>query len=189
MLSPDFIKKLNRLSKLYTKFPELAAIEAVNFSKERFVRKNWVDKGVEAWKARKPSPEWHSDEQKKAATRGSLMVKSGRLKRSIRKTAVTRNSVTIGTDVPYAQIHNDGGTINKTVRVKSHSRKVSKRARSERTGRVLKKRVSNGTTTVKAHTRKMNTTYPQRQFLGESALLIRRIERLTQREIDKILNS
>ena len=173
----DYLRKLKALGKLYEKFPNMAAIEAVNFSKERFVQKNWVDRSRVAWKKRKRKD------------RGSLMTKSGRLKRSIRKLSYTRNSVTIGTDVPYAQIHNDGGTINKTVRVKSHTRKVTKRARSERTGRVLKKRVSNGTTTVKAHTRKMNTTYPQRQFLGESALLMRRIERLTQREIDKILNS
>lgn len=170
MLSPDFIKKLNRLSKLYTKFPELAAIEAVNFSKERFVRKNWVDKGVEAWKARKPSPEWHSDEQKKAATRGSLMVKSGRLKRSIRKTAVTRNSVTIGTDVPYAEAHNEGTVINTSVNVKTHSRK--------RKGR---------TETVKSHRRKRIIKIPKRQFIGESAILLRRIERLVQREITEIL--
>ena len=173
----DYLRKLKALGKLYEKFPNMAAIEAVNFSKERFVQKNWVDRSRVAWKKRERKD------------RGSLMTKSGRLKRSIRKLSYTRNSVTIGTDVPYAQIHNDGGTINKTVRVKSHTRKVTKRARSERTGRVLKKRVSNGTTTVKAHTRKMNTTYPQRQFLGESALLMRRIERLTQREIDKILNS
>ncbi|WP_312310980.1 phage virion morphogenesis protein [Empedobacter brevis] len=154
----------------------MAAIEAVNFSKERFVQKNWIDRSRTAWKKRKRKD------------RGSLMVKSGRLKRSIRKLSYTRNSVTIGTDVPYAQIHNDGGTINKTVRVKSHSRKITKRGRSERTGRVLKKRVSNGTTTVKSHTRKMKLTYHERKFLGQSALLLRRIERLTQREIDKILN-
>ena len=173
----DYLRKLKALGKLYEKFPNMAAIEAVNFSKERFVQKNWVDRSRVAWKKRKRKDT------------GSLMTKSGRLKRSIRKLSYTRNSVTIGTDVPYAQIHNDGGTINKTVRVKSHTRKVTKRARSERTGRVLKKRVSNGTTTVDAHTRKMKTTYPERRFLGQSALLMRRIERLTQREIDKILRS
>jgi phage gpG-like protein len=170
MISPDFFVKLQRLSKLHKKFPELAAIEAVNFSKERFVRKNWVDKSVTAWKARKPSPEWHSEAQKKAASRGSLMVKSGRLKRSIRKIKVTRNSVTIGTDVPYAEPHNEGAIINQTVNVKSHSRK--RKGRSE---------------TVKAHRRKRKITLPKRQFIGESAVLLRRVERLVQREINEIL--
>jgi phage gpG-like protein len=170
MLSPDYIVKLNRLSKLYRKFPQMAAIEAVNFSKERFVRKNWVDRSVTAWKARKPSPEWHSEEQKKAAARGSLMVKSGRLKRSIRKIKVTRNSVTIGTDVPYAEAHNEGAVINTSVNVKKHSRK--RKGREE---------------TVKAHRRKRKITLPERRFIGESAILMRRIERLVQKEINDIL--
>ena len=166
----DFFTKLNRLSKLYRKFPEMAAIEAVNFSKERFVRKNWVDKSVTRWKPRKPSPDWHSEAQKKEAARGSLMVKSGRLKRSIRKIKVTRNSVTIGTDVPYAEAHNEGAVINQAVNVKTHSRK--------RKGR---------TETVKAHRRKRKITLPERRFIGESALLLRRIERQLQREMNEIL--
>ena len=166
----DFINKLNRLTKLYKKFPELAAIEAVNFSKERFVRKNWVDRTVTAWKPRKPSPEWHSEAQKKEAARGSLMVKSGRLKRSIRKIKVTRNSVTIGTDVPYAEPHNEGAVINQTINVITHSRK--RKGRSE---------------TVKAHRRKRKITLPERRFIGESAILLRRVERLVQREINEIL--
>lgn len=170
MISPDFMVKLNRLSKLYRKFPEMAAIEAVNFSKERFVRKNWVDRTVTKWKERKPSPEWQSEQQKKAAARGSLMVKSGRLKRSIRKIKVTQNSVTIGTDVPYAQAHNEGAEINTTVNVKKHSRK--RKGREE---------------TVKAHRRKRKIKLPERRFIGESAVLLRRLERLVQREISDIL--
>ena len=166
----DFINKLNRLTKLYKKFPELAAIEAVNFSKERFVRKNWVDKTVERWKPRKPSPEWHSEEQKKAAARGSLMVKSGRLKRSIRKIKVTRNSVTIGTDVPYAEPHNEGAVINQSINIRAHKRKRKGREYS-----------------VKAHRRKRKITLPERRFIGESAILLRRVERLVQREINEIL--
>jgi phage gpG-like protein len=169
-ISPDYLAKLDRLSKLYRKFPEMAAIEAVNFSKERFVRKNWVDRTVTKWKPRKPSPEWHSEEQKKAAARGSLMVKSGRLKRSIRKLNVTRNSVTIGTDVPYAETHNEGAEINTTVNVKTHSRK--RKGREE---------------TVKAHRRKRKIKIPERRFIGESAILMRRIERFVQREINEIL--
>ena len=166
----DFINKLNRLTKLYKKFPELAAIEAVNFSKERFVRKNWVDRTVTAWKPRKPSPEWHSEEQKKAAARGSLMVKSGRLKRSIRKIKVTRNSVTIGTDVPYAEPHNEGAVINQSINIRAHKRKRKGREYS-----------------VKAHRRKRKITLPERRFIGESAILLRRVERLVQREINEIL--
>ncbi|URC13959.1 phage virion morphogenesis protein [Flavobacterium sp. B183] len=159
----EFMTKLKRLSKLYKKFPELAAIEAVNFTKERFVRKNWVDRSVEPWEPRKRT-------KNKKGNRGALMVRSGRLKRSIRKLKVSRNSVTIGTDVPYAESHNDGLEINKVVNIKRHSRK--------RKGR---------TSTVKSHSRKMNLKLPERRFMGESALLLRRIERLMEREMKNIL--
>ena len=170
MLSPDFIKKLNRLSKLYTKFPELAAIEAVNFSKERFVRKNWVDRTAQAWKKPNPVPDWVPKEWRKKG--GSLLIgkQSARLKKSIIKTKVTRNSVTIGTDVPYAQIHNEGGIIKQNITIKAHSRK--RKGRSEN---------------VKEYKRKRQFKIPKRQFIGESAILLRRIERLVQREITNIL--
>ena len=171
-LDPNFIRQLNLLQKLYKKFPDMAGIEAVNFSKERFVRKNWVDRSVKPWPKRKQSPEWHSEELKKAAARGSLMVKSGRLKRSIRKIKVTQNSVTIGTDVPYAEPHNEGAVINQTVNVKAHSRK--------RKGREYK---------VKSFKRKRKVTLPERRFIGESAILLRRVERLVQREINDILKA
>ncbi len=98
------------------------------------------------------------------------MVQSSILKNSVRVIATTRNSVTVGTGVEYAQIHNEGGTINQTLNIKTHSRK-------------RKDRTSN----VKAHTRKRKIKIPQRQFIGESALLMRRIERYVQREITAIL--
>jgi phage gpG-like protein len=37
-----------------------------------------------------------------------LLVKTGRLRSSIRVMKRTRNSITVGTDVPYAEFHNKG---------------------------------------------------------------------------------
>lgn len=170
MLSPDYIQKLNRLRKLYDKFPNMAAIEAVNFSKERFVRKNWVDKTPKPWKKPNPVPAWVPTAWRKKG--GSLLIGkgSGRLKRSIRKTNVTRNSATIATDVPYAQIHNEGGVVKQNITIKAHSRQ--RKGRSHR---------------VKEYKRKRQFKIPQRQFIGESAILLRRIERMVQREMTEIL--
>lgn len=158
MAKTDMLTKLHRLRQLHKRFPELAAIEAVNFSKERFVAKNWLDRSANRWQPRKKE------------SRGSLMAKTGRLKRSVRKLKTTRNSVTIGTDVPYAQIHNEGGSINNRVNVQAHSR--VRKGRAER---------------VKAHTRQMNIRMPKRQFIGESAILLRRIERMLDKQIKEIL--
>lgn len=154
----EFINKLNNVSRAIERMPQRIAVVAVNFSKERFIRKNWVDRSRKPWKKRLRKD------------RGSLMVRIGRLKRSIRKLKVTRNYIIIGTDVPYARIHNEGGTIKKNARVREHKRK--------RKGRV---------STVKAHTRKMNITLPPRQFIGESAVLARRIERQVERDIKTAL--
>lgn len=167
-MKSDFFKKLDRLAKLYKKFPEGAGIEAENFSNERFVRKNWVDRVVVPWKKPEPVPDWVPKKWRKK--RGSLMVDSSVLKNSVRTIATTRNSVTIGTGVVYAQIHNEGGTINQTLNIKAHSRK--------RKGR---------TENVKAHVRKRKFKIPQRKFIGESAVLMRRIERFVEREIKEIL--
>ena len=77
--------------------------------------------------------------------------------------------VYIGTDVPYAKAHNEGGEITKTVNVRSHSR-----ARKGRTDKFK----------VKSYQRKMNLTLPKRQFIGDSAALAKRIERFASVEIN-----
>lgn len=166
MAKNDFLLKLNGLMKLRNTWRKMAEVEAVNFSKERFVRKNWVDSKRQPWDA------WSKSYAESDRHGASLLIgkKSGRLKRSIRKLRGTATTVVIGTDVPYAEIHNEGGTINKSTRVRAHRR--------TRKGK---------TTYVQAHSRKMNLTMPQRRFIGESALLSRRMERKLQKEMNKIL--
>lgn len=97
--------------------------------------------------------------------------------------------IMVGTDVPYAKLHNEGGTINETVKVKGFQRKLKIRARSidRRTGwvRKLKKVIGTQLVNVKAHLRKMNLTMPKRQFIGDSSLLARRIEKYMINQIDK----
>jgi len=152
----DFFKRLQKVNRpsFMRRLVNRAGVVAVNFSKERFVQKNWVDRSREPW-------------QKRARpAKGSLLVRSGRLKRSIRKLSEGEYFVYVGTDVPYAKIHNEGGTTNKTVTVRGHSRL--------RKGRTEK---------VKTHQRKMNLTVPKRQFLGDSAVLGRRIERQASKDL------
>lgn len=157
-MSSNIFEKLKKLAKVHENFIPKSAIIAVNFSKERFVMKNWVGRNRENWEARKRKD------------RGSLMVKTGRLKRSIRKIRIGSTYFIIGTDVPYAQAHNDGLTINRTVTVKQHTRVVT-RGRTSR-------RVS-----IKMHQRKMNRTFKKRQFIGPSEVLGRRIERQLEYDI------
>ena len=154
----DFFKRLQKVNKpsFMRRLVNRSGVIAVNFSKERFVKKDWLNgTSRQNW------------DKRKKADRGSLMVRSGRLKRSIRKMSEGDYFVYVGTDVPYAQIHNEGGEINKTVTVRTHSR--TRKGRTE---------------TVKSHRRKMNIKMPKRQFLGDSNALAKRLERFANVEIN-----
>ena len=156
----DFFKRLQKVNKpsFMRRLVNRSGVVAVNFSKERFVRKDWLDgNSRQTW------------EKRKRKDKGSLMVRSGRLKRSIRKMSEGDYFVYIGTDVPYAKAHNEGGEITKTVNVRSHSR-----ARKGRTDKFK----------VKSYQRKINLTLPKRQFIGDSAALAIRIERFASVEIN-----
>lgn len=169
----DFFERLRSVNKaaFLNRCIGQVGVIAVNFSKERFVQKNWIDRNRVAWKERK------------RPARGSILVRTGRLKRSIRKISQGNYYVYIGTDDPKAQIHNEGGQINKTVNVRAHTRRMSPQRTRDSRGRYQQSR-SGGTMNIKAHTRRMNINMPKRQFLGESAILNRRIERFLSRELD-----
>lgn len=175
----DFFDKLKKINKhsFLRRMTDEAGVIAVNFSKDRFIYKNWIDKSVKKWESRQ------------RPDRGSLLVRTGRLKRSVRKIMTGDYYIMVGTDVPYAKLHNEGGTINETVKVKGFQRKLKIRARSidRRTGwvRKLKKVIGTQLVNVKAHLRKMNLTMPKRQFIGDSSLLARRIEKYMINQIDK----
>ncbi len=174
----DFFEKLKRIDRkpFLRKMTVEAGIMAVNFTKERFVYKNWLDKSRSKWKDRK------------AKDKGSLMVRTGRLKRSIRKLSQGDFYVYIGTDVPYARAHNEGERINKTVRVKGHKRKIS--IRGKRTDRAARptRAVQKAFATVRPFKRKMNLNMPERRFMGDSTFLAKKIERYMKKAIDKELN-
>lgn len=167
----DFTRKLDSLLKTYQRLPNEIATIAVNFTKERFRDQAWLDETKHKWKPRK--------RERSGRRSQTLLVDKGRLKRSIRKIKATTEQVIIGTDVPYAEIQNEGGEIKKTVNVKSHAikshrRKAYIRNRNGRAEQIKAQTIK--TYTVKAHTRKMNLKIPSRRFIGNSYTLGRRIE-------------
>jgi len=171
----EFVKLLDALSECIGDLPRMVGMEAVNFSKERFVQQNWYDTAPIPWPLRR-----HLRRGGKKRQQGAVLVDSGRLKRSIRIVSVSGTTVIIGTDVPYAQMHNDGFKGKENVkayrqRVKAHRRKITVKTKK---GGTKKKVVQ-----VKAHTRNIaahqrEVDMPRRQFLGKSAELERRIEAL-----------
>ncbi len=153
-----------------------AAIIAVDFSKESFRTKCWRDKSTQKWKPRKRKD------------RGSLMIRTGRLKRSVRKIGQGKAYVIIGTDVPYAKAHNEGETISGTVTVKSFYRRQTVAASVNiRTRKASRKRVVVKDIKVRSHKRKMNTKLPQRKFFGASYVLAKQIEYHMLKQADRML--
>jgi phage gpG-like protein len=165
----DFVRKIDALNKSIKGLPAQVGSIAEKFSKERFRERSWLDKTKENWQPRKRERRSQNGNKTKNQT---LLVQSGRLKKSIRKIKITNDYVIIGSDVPYAKIQNEGGKITATVNVKSFERK--------RQGR---------TEVVKAHTRKMNTTIPARKFMGESYTLTKRIQLYVSAQLLKALKA
>lgn len=171
------------LSACLADLPQQIGMLAVNFSKQRFVDQAWHDTAVEPWDKRTRKRRGGKKRQK-----GAVLVDSGRLKRSIRIISTTPLSVTIGTDVPYAQIHNDGfeGDVNVkayTQQVKGHKRKQKVKSKKGKKTKIVNVRPH--TRHVKAHTRKLNM--PRRRFLGRSAELERLITEFILGEIQSAI--
>lgn len=162
---PNLDKELRELVEFFEKLPKIAGNEYLNHFLDSFRKGGFTDESFEKWDKRAKR---EKDKRKRA-----LLVKTGRLVRSLRmKTKGTR--VEIGTAVPYAQIHNEGGIITGAVNVAKHKRRV-------RVGRKKIKKV-----TVRAHKRHVNTKIPKRQFMGESATVDKKIIQIIEKELDKI---
>ncbi len=186
----QFTKAINELGKLWPKLPNIAATVAVNFSKERFVQQNWVDRTTSPWKR-------NSDAVKRSKNRGrAILVKTGRLKRDVQKIYVTANTALIGTSkltVPYAKAHNEG--FKGTVQVKAFKRHRYKKVKEKYTTKKGNERSrtskqlddSKPLIVVRTHNRKMNIK--QNKFLGPSAVLDTRIERQLTAEIIRVLKT
>lgn len=183
-----FLVMQNNLKVISTRFnllkqqlPKYAGNIAVNFTKSRFREQAWIDSYMQPWKRRKSNG-------KKDRGR-AILVKSGRMRRSPRVIRTGNMSVTIGSDVPYYKVHNDG--FRGIVTVKVHRRKKFKKSQVETTkltkkGKPRKKQVITivGEINVKSHQRRMNI--PRRRSMGVSAYQTQAINRMISAEIKKI---
>lgn len=170
-----------RIDRLRSQLPQAMADAARNFFVDSFKRQGWYEGRVlKKWKPRK----------KNTGRKRAILVKSGRLRRSIRIRSATFRRITIAAEAPYAAAHNFG--VDETVTVRAHTRHTYTTMREKyasRTGkeRARTKRVETGKSyTVRSHTRHMQL--PQRQFMGSSQMLDRKLDRIVERAVDEIFN-
>ena len=165
---------------MHDQAPGMVVGKTLRFIDGNFRAQGWQGKTFERWKANQRN--------------GTILVKSGALRRGTNYTSAGPGAVRFYNNVKYAGIHNRGGTIKKDVRVKAHERRqfytdeVS--APGARKEKWLKKQT--GSSMVSAHGRSMNLTMPKRQFApypgSESPVMNKSITRELEREISKILN-
>ena len=174
----EVFKQLERdIKGVIRKLPRQLGVEVVAYSMTRFREQGWDGN---PWPRRKGNTD---------PGRAVLIGKgSGRLRRSIRITKTTSDSVTVGSDLPYAKIHNEG--FNGTENVREHTRTTTSHTLTtlyrEDTGakeRVKVRQKSTGK--VNAFVRRMRM--PRRQFLGDSPYLRRNLNRRATAEFNRAL--
>jgi phage gpG-like protein len=190
-MNPNFIRIASNVRSAMATIPYKAGVIMVAFSKQRFQQQNWINHGTEPWQRRSRKKGWSNKGKVKNNSGRAILIQSGRLRRSIRIVNTTANSATIGSDTPYAAIHNNGGRVTGTQRVRTHVRINKKRdsvgvvssKEGKRSTRIRFGKLASGISIVREHTRKMNHYMPRRRFMGESKYLSNQIGRMIEAEI------
>ena len=150
--SEEAFRKLHdNLAETFRELPPIIGEEVVNFTIENFESEGWQGDSFEAWPKRKNPNAWGKADDPDRA----LLVKTAKLKRSIRISRIIDDAVYIhagGADVPYARAHNEGFSGAVTQNVKEHIRK-------SKTFKNIK---------VSAFQRTIQQNIPKRKFIGSA---------------------
>jgi phage gpG-like protein len=85
--------------------------EALKFFKASFEKQGFTDKNFEAWE---------KDEDSKG---GQILVKTGALRDSLKVVKIDNDTVSIQSDLPYAQVQNEGGNTGRSNNTRIPARK------------------------------------------------------------------
>ena len=163
------------------------------FFVESFRKQGWDDKSVQKWKPRKRTTYTTKSGKVVDDTTRAILVKKEDLRKSIIRNPANRAalSIKISTDLVYAKIHNDGGTINKAgfaglmyyreVATNLATKKTLKRFASTK-GKKANRATHAMEVNVGAHTINM----PKRQFMGDSYNLNEKVKAVIVKRLDKV---
>jgi phage gpG-like protein len=144
-----------------------------NFERKAFFNKKWP-------------------ETKHTYSRGSLLDRSGKLRRSINKTN-TGHSISWKSSLPYASIHNEGGEIEVTAKMKSYFwamfYKANGAAKGNKGGKKRIEKLSGEAAKWKAMAlMKVGTIMKidQRQFIGWDPQVDRRVQLIVNHNMEEV---
>lgn len=166
----------SKLEQTLADLPTIIGNEAVNYSLDAFNAQAWEGS---SWQARKSK----KDEGR------AILVKSGTLRRSIRIISSSASSVTVGTDVIYARVHNDGLEISRAARSETFARpRYAKGPKSKMFGgmgafRKMTTAEKSSAPTKGQSYKAYNYKMPQRQFIGNTPELRERIKAAVIKEL------
>lgn len=149
---PDFKREQIALEKVFKYLPTWAGNAAVNFYKDSWRRQGFIDRRFERWPKRR-----NGADKDRALLIGSG---SGRLRRSIRF-STSGNYIAVSTDVIYAEVHNEGGTITQIVTPLQRRFFWANYAESKRQGRMKDADMWR----AMALSQKLTIKMPKRQFM------------------------
>jgi phage gpG-like protein len=156
-----------------------------NFDKEAFNTNKWTPRKFE-------------DEGKKR----NLLVKSGKLRRSIRVTMAQWGNIRVGSNMDYAQIHNEGGTTHPNVtprmrkfawamyyKKKGSAGKVADSTRDSDIRKYTKANKAAGFWLALALTdkKKLTIKIPRRQYMGQDSELEKQITNHIAQRVSTLL--
>ncbi len=176
---------------LQTKFEVIAAAKTLRFVGGNFSAQGYQGNSFNPWAARK--------KQRSKDIGRALLVQSGRLRRGWNSRVLRPGEVKIFNDVPYAEIHNNGGTIKQASRSELIQRNRHKETiyykKGKNAGRMkqMKGQFAKGTTAGKGFTFAEKTiTIPRRQMIptddSDSPILRAGIERDLKAEMQNLEN-
>ncbi|MFV0506845.1 MAG: hypothetical protein ACK5L5_09095 [Bacteroidales bacterium] len=160
---PNF-KKMGEL--LISNASRYAATESVKFFRDGFAKGGFTDSSFQKWQASSSKRTLHN---------------KGKLMRSVRKQEQSRQRVVVGSELEYAQIHNEGGYIVVTERMKKYFWakfiRIASKGKTDDDGKAIKgygKTKNKKALYFKYMALKpvgSKIKIPKRQFIGESKTL------------------
>ena len=152
--------------------PEVIGTEAVAHFKKSFADEGFTDTSLKKWAPRKAKVHLQTKTLQGQGS-GDHLGDSLDYK-------VSGNTITIYTDKPYAQIHNEGGTIEVTPKMKAYFWAMHYQAKEAGD--------TDAEEQYKAMALSKKITIIQRQFLGDSKALIETITTKIVKDLNRILN-
>lgn len=152
---PDFLAIAEALK---TDVRRYAKVYCLQWFDNSFQNQGFTDVSFQAWPNRK------NDRR----PGGAILIDTTFLRKSLSVLEENQTQITFGTHVPYAGVHNYGLRVRALQNVRAFTR--NRNGKREQ---------------VKAHTRKIDTKFPERKFIGESKLMMEGVDQWLLNEIQK----